>query len=410
MEVVCYQCNQKTSSDIYFEVRNFVCPKCQSVYNQSDGLRFQGRTFPRCDFVSNQCFEIGQKGTLYETEYTVVALLVKKAHGSFYWNEYTLEDQSGNVIFLSESEGHWILLRQADQPYDIIGRPTYIDYDGLRLRLYEHTETQIVGAAGFFDYKITTLKIPMTEYVAPPNILSVERVDGEEMAYFGTHISRRTIKNGFKISGMQSRMGTGIVQPFFINVKNFAIIFCVVAIAILSSHWYIYSDRTQTNVLNETFTIGSSNNKEFISPSFTLEGASAPLTVKVGSDIDNSWLNVQVALVNERTSEEIYANKDVEYYHGYTDGESWSEGDKSETLQLCGITSGKYHLVITPQWAPENNSNNYVEVRAIWNEPSTWNVWLPIIIMAGVCIGLYFLNVNFEQKRWSESDYSPYDN
>ena len=82
----------------------------------------------------------------------------------------------------------------------------------------------------------------------------------------------------------------------------------------------------------------------------------------------------------------------------------------SVLFSLLGIAILLIGYLIIEKITPENNSNNYVEVKAIWNEPSTWNVWLPIIIIAGVCVGLYFLNVNFEQKRWSESDYSPYDN
>ena len=408
MEVACNQCSRVTTLEVYFEVVNFVCPKCQSVYNESNGLRFNGRVFLK-SYRQELCLSVGQKGTLRGTEYTVSSSITKKAHGSFYWNEYTLQDQLRNFIYLSESDGNWILLKEADKPYDIVGRHQYTDYADLRMQLYEHTEVEIVNAAGFFDYQITTTKIPTTEYIFPPYILSVERVDGEETAFFGEHISRSEIKRAFHVSTMPVKVGTGIVQPFFINIKNFAMIFCVVAILILSSHMIIYSGRTQTDVLRETFVLGDSNNKEFVSPTFTLNGGSAPLTVKVESDIDNSWLNVQVALINEQTGEEIYANKDVEYYHGYTDGESWSEGDQSETLQVCGVTSGKYHLLFTPQWAPENSTGNSLKVTAVWNEPSMWNVWLPIIIMGGFVVVMYYANVGFEQKRWSESDYSTYD-
>ena len=58
-----------------------------------------------------------------------------------------------------------------------------------------------------------------------------------------------------------------------------------------------------------------------------------------------------MALVNENNGEEVYASKDIEYYHGYTDGENWTEGSNSEDFNLCGVAAGKYHLTITPSKA-----------------------------------------------------------
>jgi hypothetical protein len=161
--------------------------------------------------------------------------------------------------------------------------------------------------------------------------------------------------------------------------------------------------------LSQSLTFDQYNEKSFVSPSFVLEGGSAPLTISTRSDVDNSWANLQVALVNEKTNEEIYANKDIEYYHGYTDGENWTEGDTSEEFNICGVSEGKYHIVITPMKAPEDIANNFIKVNAVWNQPSMWNVWMPILFMGILTVGLYYLSIYFEQKRWTESNYSPYD-
>ena len=73
-------------------------------------------------------------------------------------------------------------------------------------------------------------------------------------------------------------------------------------------------------------------------------------------------------MINETTGEEIYANKDIEYYHGYTDGENWTEGNTTEEFNICGVAAGKYHLAITPMKATEDitksngsNSSNLVK-------------------------------------------------
>ncbi|MFT3794976.1 DUF4178 domain-containing protein [Flavobacterium sp.] len=412
MEVPCSHCHTVTKLDVAFEVKHFVCPNCQSVFrtNQNGLLVYAGKKLQHQTSFSKG-LEVGQKGTLKGTEYTVVGIIVKKAYGSFYWTEYTLQDASGNFRYLSDSEEHWIFLEEVPEKYEVGNRPRLLTHDDIRMRLYHHTKVDIVGAKGFFDVELALDGgVFVIEYINPPFIVSIERMGKEEVTFFGEHISRREVMKAFGLGRpMHMKVGTGIVQPFLVNLRSAAIILCSVAILIFVTHMFVYSGRRAETVMQTTFTITDSNNRQFVSNPFTLQGGSAPLTVVVDSDIDNSWLNVDVALVNELTNEEVYANKDVEYYHGYEGGESWSEGDKSETLQLCGVTAGKYHLIVTPMWAPENGSNNYMQVKAIWNNPSMWNAWFPIIIMGVTLLILYLLNLNFEKKRWSESDYSPYE-
>jgi hypothetical protein len=67
------------------------------------------------------------------------------------------------------------------------------------------------------------------------------------------------------------------------------------------------------------------------------------------SNVDNSWANVELSLINEKTNETEYTSKDIEEYHGYEDGESWSEGSKNEEFNFCGVAPGKYHFTISAQ-------------------------------------------------------------
>jgi len=66
-------------------------------------------------------------------------------------------------------------------------------------------------------------------------------------------------------------------------------------------------------------------------------------------------------------------------------------------------------LTITPSKAPEDKYSSYVQVKAVWSEPSSRNVWFVSLIMIGFLIVLYYFNKNFEMKRWSDSSYSPYN-
>ncbi len=407
MKVPCFQCNVTTELDVHFEVKNFVCPNCQNLYTaSSDGLRVQRKFNYKHEHIGLQ---VGQKGTLKGEEYTVTGILVKKAYGSYYWREYILQSASGSFRYLSEADGHWIFLEEITEKFDVKNHPINIDYEDLKFDLYHYTSTDIVDAKGYFDFEIPVKKVSMDEYIAPPYIISIENLGDTETTFYGEHISVSDIKKGFPDTPLPYKHGTGIVEPFYFNVRNSALIFCVIALLIFISHGFIYSDRVEKTVLGKDVSFSEFNNKDFISPSFTLEGASAPMTVSIYSDVNNSWANVQVALINETTNDEVYANKDIEYYHGYTDGENWTEGDKGEKFYICGVEAGKYHLTVTPQKPLEDLSNNTIRVNAVWNQPSMWNAWIPVIIMGLLLAGIYYLNVNFEQKRWADSDYSPFD-
>lgn len=410
MEVHCQNCSTVTELAVTFTVKDFACPQCQWLYSadENGSLKYTGRKYKH-EITFEKSLRIGQKGTLNGTGYTVSGILVKSAYANFYWTEYMLQDAAGNFRYLSEGDGHWIFLEPIDKKYSVTHTSTFLTHEGMKMRLYDRCKAEIVGAKGFFDFSIAPQNIALTEFIRPPYVISIEQGSGENATFFGEHISRKTVKEAFGAVELREKLGVGLVQPFLIDLRNLAIVFCVTAIAILVTHMAVYSGRTSKTVTETIFTIGESNNKEYVSRPFTLQGGSAPLTIEILSDIDNSWLTVQVALVNESTSEEIYADQDVEYYHGYEGGESWSEGQKGETMQFCGVPEGTYHLLVTPMWAAENGSNNSMVVRAIWNQPSMWNAWFSIGAMGVLWTLTFFFNKNFEKRRWSDSDYSPYE-
>lgn len=406
-EITCLKCDTTTRLEIPFEAFAFVCPKCGSVYEDSDqGFRFTGREI-KPPQGHEPFFDIGTSGVIDGTRYTITGSILKKAFGTFFWTEYALVDDAGQIAFLSEATGHWILLRELKETLDFSQRPVTMDYYGTTFRQYEYYDAQISAAQGFFDFEITSAKIKVREYLAPPEILSVETINNEQAVFHGVHVSRSSIKSAFKRAPIQT--GVGLVQPFLIPVRSLFIAACIAAIAILMTHWYLSQGRSEQQVFDATLYANQSNEKEYVGPPFTLIGPSAPLTVRVATNADNSWANVQVGLVNEANSDEVYANQDVEMYHGYEGGEHWSEGARNQSFNICGVAAGRYHLVVTPLWPSEEFHRGQMQVSASWDKPSMWNVWLPIVIMFAVALALYFLNTNFEQRRWAESSYSPFD-
>ena len=407
MKVPCFRCDTTTELDVNFEVISFACPNCVAVYNNSNraGLKWS-RNLERYDFADK--LEIGQQGVFNNQTYTVTGILIKE-HEGFDWAEYSLQGtEPDSYIYLSEADGHWIILEEIEFDQMVGNHPSTIKHEDTTFDLYEYNYPKLVPTKGCFDYEILQ-KSQLIEYINPPLLLSIEKTGKVETTFLGKHIAKSTIKKAFELSTLPTKRGTGLVQPFLFNIGNLAITFCVVALMMLVTSWYLNKDQLENKVLDTRLVINQLNNKEFTSPSFELKGSAAPMSISLYSPVSNSWASVQLALINETTGDEVYANKDIEYYSGYTDGESWTEGSNSEKFNLCGVPAGKYHFVITPSKAMEDLYTEYIDVKATWRAPSNWNVWFISILMAVITIGLYYLEKNFEIKRWSDSRFSPYD-
>lgn len=397
MDFPCYSCNTVTQLNLKFEPSYFSCPNCKSLYGKNEADQFVYKDkFKNEEY--NNAFHLGQKGNFDGVIYTITSVLIKK-HDGVKWAEYVLQNVEGKFVYLSEANGNFIVLEQIEFPHKVGNHPLTVTYSNSTLDRFDYYYPEMVFADGFFDFDVRN-KIELIEYINPPYILSFERFEKEQTAFFGKHISRSKIKKAFDTGAIPSKTELGLVQPFIFNIRNLIITFSSVAILILISHWFLNKGRTQQEVLNVGLPFENYTNKEYISPSFELVGSSAPLEISVFSPVDNSWANVQVALINEKTNEEIYASKDVEYYHGYTDGESWKEGSTGEDFNICGVKAGKYHVAITPVKAPEDTSNSMVTVTASWNKPSLRNVFMVVLFMAIFVVIMYYLSRKYEDKRW----------
>lgn len=400
MDFPCFHCNTETKLDVKIDVSFFACPSCGTLYSKNNNNEFTYKDRFKKE-IYNNAFSVGQKADFKNETYTIIGLLIKRFDAVTRWAEYVLQNDKGEFLYLSESSGNFILLEQIEFEKKVGNHPLTIDYLDKTFDRYDYTYPKLDYASGYFDYNILD-KIELIEYINPPYIVSFEKFGKEQTAFYGKHISRSAIKSAFKSSAIPSKSEIGMAQPFPINVRNLVMIFCSVAILILVSHWFLNKDRTQQEVLNTSIPFENYTSKDFVSPSFELKGSSAPLQISVSSNVNNSWANVQIALVNEKTNEEVYASKDIEYYHGYTDGESWTEGSTAEDFNICGVGAGKYHLTITPLKAAEDYSNSLINISATWNKPSLRNFYMTLIFMVVFVIIVYYISKYFEEKRWSE--------
>ncbi len=340
---ICPVCKTENTHHLTFYVMDYVCKSCNSLIKTATNTSRGKVNKP----TENVVLDIGMKGVLNGTEYTVVAIVVKKYGATTYWREYYLKDKLLNNVFLSESEGHWVLMFPKELPLKEF--KYYCEFEEKNYRWYETTPNSVHSAAGFFEDRFEMKLSTYKEFVNGTEMVSWEETGDKKQFFWGKHIPKSEIKRAFKPSFMPNYYGIGIVQPFYYNVKQMVNILGVTAILISLLQLYVYISRTNKTVFEEKINFSEVKNKELVSKSFDLSGGSAPMKVNIFSEVDNSWANTEISLVNETTNEITYTSQDLEFYHGYTDGESWSEGSKSKEINFCGVAPGKYHFLISAE-------------------------------------------------------------
>ncbi|WP_336962616.1 DUF4178 domain-containing protein [Chryseobacterium contaminans] len=344
MDHICPLCRTNNNEmAIDFAIEEFICSHCHNLITLGQSAQKKIVKKP----VENVVLEVGRKGILHGTEYWVINIVIKKYGSNIFWREYSLKDRAGNNAYLSESDGHWVFLRPVDFAFKEF--KYYAEADGKKYRWYETTPCTVHAASGFFEDKLPFGLATYKEYVNGTEMISREEYGKSVQFFKGNHISRAEIKKAFGILELPYRSGTGIVQPFYFNVRQCTNIMAITALLICVLQLYVVTSRTNKTVFEQSINFADVTDKEVVSKSFVLSGGSAPLKVHAFSDVDNSWANVGLSLVNENTNEVIYASKDIEKYSGYEDGESWSEGSQSEDFNLCGIPAGNYHFLISAE-------------------------------------------------------------
>ncbi len=411
----CPVCTEKLSISNKFQTRALVCPSCKNylVYDEHLVLKKEKIVNPVPDVI----LPIGTKGKLFGIEYIVRGIIRKKESGShkYFWTEYILYNPENGYATLSEFNGHWNFLKQVDNyPRALSKNVRQFTFEGNHYFVYNKYCSKIEQAEGEFYYNILQDEDDkIKEFISPPFIMIEESCYDEIKWHKGEYCSPGDIKSAFGIDKVPERIGIGATQTMKIGIRSeilisSGIVFALILIIIQITFASIAKNEI---VFQKTFYDSELTKEKLIkSSSFELKGGTSASEIFVFSPLSNNWLDVDIELINEITGERFEAIKSLEFYSGVEDGMSWTEGDQKESVVLSAVPDGKYYMLIYPDWGTNGsglpNPSFSVEVRrdvAIWS-----NLFWTILLVSIYPIAIYFLEKNFESRRWMESDYVHY--
>lgn len=410
----CPDCKHTVSIKTFPYAQSCACGSCGSMLFYDTG-KFSRKGKEKAG-DSKSAIPVGTHGTIDGVVYEVIGYNEKQDFSSYQseWREYTLFNGQNGFAFLSEYNGHWIFLKEnLDAPVLIFDSTDNFVYNDDRFQLYNQYGFKIIAAEGeFMGNVLNDGNVTAREFIDPPHIWIREKSKKEGITwFFGTHIAKETVAEAFSVE-VPEQTGMGAIDP-----KGFTSIGKIVSVAFFTSLAFILvfallsSSHTEKVLLDKDYYFNDTTNTvTAVTGKFDLTKWRSALQFDVYAPVDNDWFELGATLVNADNGTEYSLEQGVEQYHGYEDGESWTEGSGSETAYLTGLPAGKYFLQLQGNRDGAGvNKPGYFTVRVIADVPMWQNLFIILALLLAWPIGKVIITNNNEKKRWLNSDYSPYN-
>jgi hypothetical protein len=440
----CGNCNTNIEATGYPYIHTYICPGCSYPVNHygEHALASYSFTPEQKDYVIHP----GTPLTIKGKNYRVIGTAVKEELGTEeQWREYVLSHPEDGFTFLSEYGGHWQYVIEKDaSPLRVYsGSNNYhncsvmadkvkeFKYDKDTFELYNRYQYKNICAEGAFPYDLpaAAYHTKVSEFIDPPYMWFFEQYKNEAAeVFFAEHIPANIILDQLdKTYKYDAKTGIGLLEPNrYFDLTESVRLFCLgMALLLIVFLLTSYNARHQNVVSTSLYFKDTAITATYTSDPIMFNKYRGDLELKfIAPDLQNNWLECNTTLTNVQTGNAITLNNGLEYYSGYEDGESWSEGQQNDYYCLNSIPKGTYILEVEVQRAApiryatdsvnyslsgtSAQQPSYVEIQATYDVPSYRNLFL-----LGLCLLIYIV-ISFllyyrkEQRRWAGSNYSKY--
>ena len=361
---------------------------------------------------------LGSKGVLEGKPVEVIGFLVKQTISdgvTYAWREYLLAAEHGTYRWLTEYDGHWNIADVLDNPPKVSGASELLDvrWAGEVFKVYTITPSaEVVQVAGEFTWRVCRgEKNRVTDYVAPPLMLSRESNKNEMTWSQGAYIEPDALVDAFKLPRkLPTPVGVYANQPnpwgdSHQRVCRLFWKFALLAVAVQAFFVFIGGGK---QVLNQSFLFDPRTAEDTVQTrDFVLKDRTQKVTVRNSTSLANNWIGLELTLVNKVTGAAWPTGREIAYYYGSDGGESWSEGNREDEVVFIDIPAGTYYLAIDPDMPSDKPVavNDKVEV---FTGGTGWsNFVLVMIFLVIFPIFTRMRHAAFEAKRWGNSDFPP---
>ncbi|EPG73241.1 PF13785 domain protein [Leptospira fainei serovar Hurstbridge str. BUT 6] len=336
---------------------------------------------------------------------------------TFEWTDYLLH-YPGGYAWLNENGLNWTYFEP------LLGIPKWAPglkriFGKEKYAWYGRSDSNTDLALGEFYWKVQAgEKAEIEDFTSPPYMLSSERTDREIFWSKGTFVPFDQMKEAVPLevaSKLQRPEDIGACEPnpFKIRLKRNLLVATALTIAFFGFQVYGCLKSKNLTVFEGTFNytqtsvpgtdIGSPNYKDnsFVTDVFEIPGSpSDNVEIQLEApSLDNKYMYFSLALIDADTDTAYDTSIETSYYHGVDDGESWSEGSKSDSKSLAEIPPGHYYLRLETQSDFRYGAGAKYKVKVIRDVMSPAPFFLFGILLWIPLIYTFFRSYSFESKR-----------
>lgn len=389
------------------------CPSCNSLLDVNQGNLSYLRTLnpppDQPDFV----IPIGAEGTFTgDVKYKIIGAVVRSVTFDgikYFWHEYLLYNPMIGFRWLIHSDNHWNFVEPVNaaevEQIGAIGAGQTVKYNGNTYKIFQDAPATVEYVKGEFYWRVEQGEtVRAVDYISTPLMLSQEISQTEINWSLGTYMSNDEISKIFGLPDLPKPWGIAPNQPFtgrFYYTWGFLPLLALLVVAIFMVP---IAGITKTALSQEIVLPPMANattSQAVFSQPFDIK-PNSNVRITAVAQVDNSWADLDVDLVNDQSQEVESVNVPVEYYSGVDDGESWSEGGKSSDAILSSLPGGKYTLRVEGTWEKWQTPIP-VSVKVEQNVNRGVNFCCSLLLLLIVPILGLFRKISFEAGRWKDS-------
>jgi ribosomal protein S27E len=413
--VNCPNCGAATAIRTFGHAVNVVCQSCGSILDAANpGVTILQRF---TEAVREEpLIPLGTRGKLLDIECEVVGFQVRQIvvdDVAYRWREYLLFNPYREFRYLTEYAGHWNVVSTISALPDGGPMPdestrSYGERDYRHFQTADATTTFVLGE---FPWQVRVGDTTTgSDYVAPPFMLSAEVDADKEVTWsLGRYVRGDEIWRSLSLSGAPPEpIGVFANQPSPSGDAPRAMWRTAARLAALAALlWIVHlasARGTQAFAQAYTFEPNAAADASLVTPVFELDGRPTAVQIETTTSLDNQWMFVGYALVNDETGQAFEVGRDVSYYRGYEDGESWTEGSPRDAVELPSVPPGRYFLRIETEGERTAVPVRY-RVRVVRDVSTSLWFLVALVLIAIPPILASWRAAMFESRRWQESDH-----
>jgi hypothetical protein len=412
----CPNCNAPVDIFAAGQTQRAVCGHCNTLLDVQSGA---AQVLAKLGKKAKPSIPLGTMGTFSEGKLRVIGYVQRSAllDGTWYpFYEYLLYDPTVGFRWLVQSDGHWSYV----QPVDI-GAIQYdgakVKYDGVKFRLFQRSGLRVDEVLGEFYWQVGVGEQAAAEdYIAPPAMLSKEATGKEENWSLSTYMKPAEVEAAFGNRAdvtVGGAVGVAPNQPDRASAATTPLTFAFLALVVLGIVFAAKANKVERMTQTVSIPAGTATPPPegtpvdpnapniFFSEPFNLE-ADQNIEIGFNASLNNNWAYAVASIVNVSTGDLVTVDASMEHYSGVEDGESWSEGNPSDTEVVGPMPAGQYVLRLeTQQGAASGDVPMFVRIRQGVFRFRYWALAMGVLGIPFLIFGL--MSYSTEKRRWENS-------